>query len=231
MGAPYRAPLLSKDCSLSDKTRASPGRTVVYRFPARGDSMSEVGTRPVPLGLTERDVDDAIERLTAELGADKVITDAAALREFRDPFQVRDVRRLRGVGGRHADDASRRSRRSSDRQRDEGPAVAHRPGQEQRLRRRRAAGARLGDGLAPQHEPRPRDQRGARLRDRRAGRELVRPLRGDQGRRPQPRRLHRRHRLGRRRRQHARARRHLHALRRRPGLAVRVGGGARPTAT
>ena len=37
--------------------------------------MSEVGTRPVPLGLTERDVDDAIERLTAQLGADKVITD------------------------------------------------------------------------------------------------------------------------------------------------------------
>ena len=50
--------------------------------------MSEVGTRPVPLGLTERDVDDAIERLTAALGADRVITDPAELREFRDPFQV-----------------------------------------------------------------------------------------------------------------------------------------------
>jgi 4-cresol dehydrogenase (hydroxylating) flavoprotein subunit len=50
--------------------------------------MSEVGTRPVPLGLTERDVDDAIERLTAALGADKIITDPAELREFRDPFQV-----------------------------------------------------------------------------------------------------------------------------------------------
>ena len=50
--------------------------------------MSEVGTRPVPPGLTERDVDDAIERLTAALGADRVITDPAELREFRDPFQV-----------------------------------------------------------------------------------------------------------------------------------------------
>jgi 4-cresol dehydrogenase (hydroxylating) flavoprotein subunit len=50
--------------------------------------MSEVGTRPVPPGLSERDVQDAIDRLTAELGPEKVLTDAASLREFRDPFQV-----------------------------------------------------------------------------------------------------------------------------------------------
>ena len=63
-----------------------------------------------------------------------------------------------------------------------------------------------------EHEPRPRDQRGARLRHRRAWRELVRPARSDQGRRARPRRLHRRHRLGRRRLEHARARAHLHAV-------------------
>jgi 4-cresol dehydrogenase (hydroxylating) len=50
--------------------------------------MSEVGTRPVPPGLSEQDVQRAIDRLQEELGADRVLTDAASLREFRDPFQV-----------------------------------------------------------------------------------------------------------------------------------------------
>ena len=50
--------------------------------------MSEVDVRPVPPGLSEADVLDAIERLTDALGEDKVFTDSATLREFRDPFQV-----------------------------------------------------------------------------------------------------------------------------------------------
>ena len=50
--------------------------------------MSEVGTRPVPLGLSEREVDEAIARLTTELGPEKVLTSPEDLREFRDPFQV-----------------------------------------------------------------------------------------------------------------------------------------------
>ncbi|MEA2178784.1 MAG: 4-cresol dehydrogenase (hydroxylating) flavoprotein subunit [Solirubrobacteraceae bacterium] len=50
--------------------------------------MSDVGTRPVPPGLTERDVERAIERLEAALGSDKVLTDPRELHEFRDPFQV-----------------------------------------------------------------------------------------------------------------------------------------------
>lgn len=49
--------------------------------------FDHVFTRPVPPGLTERDVDRAIERLTAALGAEKVLTSEAHLREYRDPFQ------------------------------------------------------------------------------------------------------------------------------------------------
>jgi len=50
--------------------------------------MSELAARPVPPGVTEEDLERAIDRLRAELGAEKVLTDAADLREFRDPFQV-----------------------------------------------------------------------------------------------------------------------------------------------
>jgi 4-cresol dehydrogenase (hydroxylating) len=50
--------------------------------------MSEVDTRPVPPGVSARDVENAIERLTAELGAEKVLTSPEDVREFRDPFQV-----------------------------------------------------------------------------------------------------------------------------------------------
>ena len=50
--------------------------------------MSEVDVRPVPPGLSEDDVRDAIERLAEALGADKVFTDSETLRSFRDPFQV-----------------------------------------------------------------------------------------------------------------------------------------------
>ncbi len=36
--------------------------------------------------LSERDVSRAIDAFTAALGSDKVLTDEASLREFRDPF-------------------------------------------------------------------------------------------------------------------------------------------------
>ena len=186
--------------------------------------MSEVGTRPVPLGLTERDVDDAIERLTAQLGADKVITDPTELREFRDPFQVRTsddyaasavvmpttVEEIQAIVA--IANATKR------------PAVDARPGPQQRLRRARPARERVDHRVAAEHEQGARDQREARLRRRRAGRALVRPLRGDQGRRAQADGLHRRSRVGQRHRQLARQRRDLHALRRRPGVVVRDGG-------
>ena len=79
------------------------------------------------------------------------------------------------------------------------PLWTHGTGPQQRLRRARAARARLGDREPAQHEPRARDQRGVRLRRRRARRALVRPLRGDPGRRPPADALDRRPRLGQRR--------------------------------
>ena len=91
------------------------------------------------------------------------------------------------------------------------PLWTSRPGPQQRLRRPRAAGAGLGHRQPAAHEPRARDRRGVRIRGRRARRALVRPLRGDPGRRPPAHALDRRSRLGQRRRQHARPRRHLHA--------------------
>ena len=134
-------PLLSKDCSLSRQdTARRPRPTVGCQFPAwRRESMSEVGTRPVPPGLTERDVDDAIERLTAELGAEKVITDPAGAARVPRPVPGPDVRRLRGLRGRHAHDRGGDPGDRRDRQRDEGPALDPRPGPQQRLRRPRPA--------------------------------------------------------------------------------------------
>ena len=57
----------------------------------------------------------------------------------------------------------------------------------------------LGDREPARDEQGARDRRGVRLRGRRAGRALVRPLRGDQGGRPQADAVDRRRRLGERR--------------------------------
>jgi 4-cresol dehydrogenase (hydroxylating) len=46
-----------------------------------------VSTRPLPPGLSEAQFTRAIDAFTAALGADKVLTSDADLREFRDPFQ------------------------------------------------------------------------------------------------------------------------------------------------
>jgi 4-cresol dehydrogenase (hydroxylating) len=50
-------------------------------------SQADVTTRPLPPGVSEADFSRAIDALTAALGADKVLTSDADLREFRDPFQ------------------------------------------------------------------------------------------------------------------------------------------------
>ena len=46
-----------------------------------------VSTRPLPPGVSEAGFARAVDAITAALGADKVLTSDADLREFRDPFQ------------------------------------------------------------------------------------------------------------------------------------------------
>ena len=46
-----------------------------------------VSTNPLPPGVTEAALSRALEGFTAALGADRVLTSDADLREFRDPFQ------------------------------------------------------------------------------------------------------------------------------------------------
>src|SRR3954447_27025051 len=46
-----------------------------------------VSTSPLPPGVTEAALSQALEGFTAALGADRVLTSDAELREFRDPFQ------------------------------------------------------------------------------------------------------------------------------------------------
>src|SRR5919197_4600462 len=46
-----------------------------------------VSTRPLPPGLSEAQLERAIDAFTGALGADKVLTSDEDLREFRDPFQ------------------------------------------------------------------------------------------------------------------------------------------------
>jgi 4-cresol dehydrogenase (hydroxylating) flavoprotein subunit len=46
-----------------------------------------VSTSPLPPGVSETDLSRAIDGFTAALGAEKVLTSDADLREFRDPFQ------------------------------------------------------------------------------------------------------------------------------------------------
>ena len=185
-----------------------------------------VSTRPLPPGVSEAGFARAIDAFTAALGADKVLSSDADLREFRDPFQhatwdaytasaivmpttVEEIQEVLRVANEH-----------------KVPLWTHGTGRNNGYGGPAPRVQRLGHREPAQHEPRPRDQRGARLRRRRAGRALVRPLRGDPGRRPPPDALDRRPRLGQRRRQHPRPRRHLHALRRRHGDAVRDGGRA-----
>ena len=46
-----------------------------------------VSTSPLPPGVTEAALSRALDGFTAALGADRVLSSDADLREFRDPFQ------------------------------------------------------------------------------------------------------------------------------------------------
>ena len=188
-------------------------------------------TSVVSAGISEGDLASALDGFAAAVGAEHVLTDEADLREFRDPFayetwdeytasavvlpdtveEIQEIVRLANLHKVSALDAR------------------HRP--QQRLRRSGTTRSRLGDPQPAPDEPRAGAQRGARLRRRRAGRALVRPLRGDPVRRSQADALRARPRLGQRRRQHARPRHHLSAVRDRHGRPVRHGGRPRRTAS
>jgi 4-cresol dehydrogenase (hydroxylating) len=52
-------------------------------------AVTQVGdprTRPLPPGVTEADLERAVEKFTEALGSDRVLTSEEALGEFRDPF-------------------------------------------------------------------------------------------------------------------------------------------------
>ena len=135
--------------------------------------------------LTPELSEQALESFRTALGSDAVITDEAGLREFRDPFAfstwddytasavvmpqtVEEIQEIVRIANEH-----------------KVRLWTHGAGHEQRLRRAGPAAERLGDRQPAEDEPRARDRRGVRVRGRRAGRPLVRPLRRDQGRRAQ----------------------------------------------
>ena len=183
---------------------------------------------PVP---SEKALSAALDGFVAALGSAAVLTSEAELRGVPRPVRLRDLGRLHRLGGRDADHGRGDPGDPARRERAQGAALDARPGPQQRLRRARAARARLGDRQPAQHEPRARDQRGVRVRGRRARRALVRPLRRDPGGRAQAVALDRRSRLGQRDRQHARPRRDLPPVR--PGHGARSAAwrSCSPTAT
>ena len=120
-----------------------------------------VSTSPLPPGVTEAALSRALDGFAAALGADRVLTSDADLREFRDPFAHATWDDVHRLGGRHADDGGGDPGDPARRQRAQGAALDARQRAQQRLRRAGAARARLGDREPAQHEPRARDQRGA----------------------------------------------------------------------
>lgn len=51
-------------------------------------TIIDTSSRPIPPGVTEAELDQAFAAFAAAIGAEKVATDAAALEDFQDPFQV-----------------------------------------------------------------------------------------------------------------------------------------------
>ena len=51
-------------------------------------SDTTAATRPLPPGVQEAELDDALAAFAEAIGADKVATDADSLQDFQDPFQV-----------------------------------------------------------------------------------------------------------------------------------------------
>ncbi len=182
--------------------------------------------RPLPPGLSDDELERALESFAAVVGREAVLTSEDELLEFRDPFAfatwddytasavvlpetVEEIQEIVRIANRF-----------------KVPLWTNSTGTQQRLRRAGAATSRLGDPQPAAPEPRARGQRGVRVCGRRAGRPLVRPLRGCTGWRAQADGLGAGSRLGQRDRQHARPRRQLHAVRRPSGEPVRDGGRA-----
>ena len=105
----------------------------------------DTSTRPLPPGVTEFDLEKALAAFAAAIGEDKVASDAESLRRLPGSLPGSRLRHESPVRSRQPNEYRGRPGGRSDRQRVSHPAVAHQPRQEQRLRRSRAAGARLGD--------------------------------------------------------------------------------------
>src|SRR5690606_1142904 len=67
-------------------TIASP--SALFRRPEKMSNTSETTTRPLPPGVTEADLDNALAAFAAAIGEEKVATEAESLEDFQDPFQV-----------------------------------------------------------------------------------------------------------------------------------------------
>ena len=154
------------------------------------------------------------------------MTDTEALLRVPRSVRLQAVRRVGRLRGRLPDDDRADPGDRAHRQRARHPAVDHRPGPQQHLRRRRAARARVGHREHARDEPGPRGQRGPLLRGRAspacAGSTCTTPSRRPAALLavdPRPR-------LGQRRRQHPGVRARLHALRRPRDERLRHGGRA-----
>ena len=139
---------------------------------------SESMTTALPPAISATALERALDDFRRVVGADHVLTaeEQTASSGTRSGTAIGTTTRRRPSCSRRR---SRRSRRSSARQRARRAALDDLDRAQQRLRRLLAPSPRLGRREPAADEPRARDQRGARLRGRRAGRPLVRPLRGD----------------------------------------------------
>ena len=139
-------------------------------------------TSMLPPSFAEETLPLALDAFRSALGPEAVITAEDELRDFRDPFAfaawddytasavlmpetVEQIQAIVRIANEHR-----------------VPLWTHAHRDEQRLRRAGAAPSGLRDREPPADEPRARDQRGQRLRRRRAGRPLVRPVRRGPGR-------------------------------------------------
>ena len=182
-----------------------------------------MGAQAVSTGLSDAQLESALDAFRAVVGAEHVLTGEDAA-EFRDPFWFAGVGRVRRRGGRPAGDRRGDPGDRADRQRAPRADLDDVPGAQQRLRRQLASRPGLDRDEPAPDEPGPRDQRGARLCRRRAGRAVDGPVRGDHRAGFPADALDPGSRLGQRHRQRARPRHHLHALRRGLPDALRHGG-------
>ena len=142
-------------------------------------AVTQVGdprTRPLPPGVTEADLERAVESFTEALGSDRVLTSEEALDEFRDPFAPAtwdDYTASAVVMPETVEEIQAIVRIANELR---IPLWTHSAGMNNGYGGPAPRVHGLGDRQPAAHEPRARDQRGVRLRGRRAGRPLVRPL-------------------------------------------------------